>query len=412
MKKAVMAFFVSCFCFCSLFNAVSYGDELKVVLGNLNDRLKTKFMELEGKMQTASRDLSAKGMTGPSAREVLCGLCAADPNVIDCIIIDKSGEILVAEPEKYRSYEGTSVKYQAQIKEMLEKKKPVLTNLFEPIEGGNAVAFQYPIIGQDGEFCGSVSMLLDVYGLIKGMVSGQIKDKNCMVWVMQADGTIIYDPDPNQVNKNIFNDDLFRPFVSLIFFSREVAEKKEGTGSYEFYAAGLKDQEMTSKQAVWETFSFAGAEWRLVAVEIERFTTRDIVIKREVQTAISVLNTLNAKVESGEMTLDQAKKLGADIIRDMRYGDNNEGYFFVDTVEGVNVVLFGRKDVEGQNRYEAVMKGIYYVKEIINKAINGGGYTDYWFPKKGAEEPLRKRAYSLLFEPFGWVVGTGYYLED
>jgi len=113
------------------------------------------------------------------------------------------------------------------------------------------------------------------------------------------------------------------------------------------------------------------------------------------------------------MTLEQAKKLGAELLRGLRYGDNNEGYFFADTTEGVNVVLYGDKKIERINRYNANINGIFYVQEIIAKGMQpAGGYADYWFPKKGGKEPLEKRAYSMLFKPFGWVVGTGYYLED
>jgi methyl-accepting chemotaxis protein len=53
--------------------------------------------------------------------------------------------------------------------------------------------------------------------------------------------------------------------------------------------------------------------------------------------------------------------------------------------------------------------GNFYIKELISAGIDGGGYSEYWFPKLGEEEAVPKRSYSLLFEPFGWVIGTGYY---
>ena len=42
----------------------------------------------------------------------------------------------------------------------------------------------------------------------------------------------------------------------------------------------------------------------------------------------------------------------------------------------------------------------------------GGGYTEYWFPKEGQTEASPKRAYSKYYEPFGWVVGTGNYTDN
>ena len=137
-------------------------------------------------------------------------------------------------------------------------------------------------------------------------------------------------------------------------------------------------------------------------------SSQDLLIKSEVETAVSMLQTVYAKYTRGEMTLAQAKKLGADILRELRYG--TDGYFWADTTEGVNVVLYGRKDVEGRNRLEDKDPRVFfYVKAFLAKAKVGGGYVEYLFPKKGQSTPRAKRSYVLPFEPFGWVVGSGYY---
>lgn len=134
-------------------------------------------------------------------------------------------------------------------------------------------------------------------------------------------------------------------------------------------------------------------------------------IKNEVATMISILEIYYDKYENGEMTLEQSKTLAADVLRKARYG--KDGYFWVDTSKGMNIVLLG-KDSEGKNRYNLQdTKGNYMIQEIINNGMkDGGGYTDYWFPKSGENEPLPKRAYSLYFKPFDWVVGTGNYVDD
>jgi len=138
----------------------------------------------------------------------------------------------------------------------------------------------------------------------------------------------------------------------------------------------------------------------------------DAVIKGQVETAVSMLDAINKKVEAREMTLVKGKKLAADLLRDLRYGTDKQGYFWADTTEGINVVLYGKKEIEGKNRLNDEVKGVKYVQEIIKKAQQGGGFTDYFYPKKNEQEPKSKRAYSLEFKPFNWVVGTGYYLED
>jgi methyl-accepting chemotaxis protein len=137
-------------------------------------------------------------------------------------------------------------------------------------------------------------------------------------------------------------------------------------------------------------------------------SAQDLLIKNEVETAVSMLQAIFTIHQKGELTLAQAKKLGADLLRELKYG--TEGYFWADTTEGVNVVLYGRKDVEGRNRIEDKDdQGTFYVKEFMAKGKAGGGYIEYWFPKEGQTKSQPKRSYVLLFKPFGWVVGSGYY---
>ena len=133
-------------------------------------------------------------------------------------------------------------------------------------------------------------------------------------------------------------------------------------------------------------------------------------IKNQVENAISLLNAVYAGYERGEYSLDKAKEMGADLLRELRYGDG--GYFWADTYEGVNVVLLGN-DTEGTNRMNAKdTEGNSYMQDIISAGKNpDGGYADYVFPKAGETEPSPKRAYSKAFEPFEWVIGTGNYID-
>lgn len=136
----------------------------------------------------------------------------------------------------------------------------------------------------------------------------------------------------------------------------------------------------------------------------------DDSIKQQVSVVISLLSEINDEYKAGTYTLDEAKKIAADEVRQMRYGD--AGYFWIDQSDGTNVVLLG-SDTEGTNRMETQdAEGYQMIKEIIRVAVeDGGGYTDYVFPKEGETEPSPKRSYSEYFEPFDWVVGTGNYTD-
>ena len=73
----------------------------------------------------------------------------------------------------------------------------------------------------------------------------------------------------------------------------------------------------------------------------------DDSIKEQVGVVISLLSEINNEYKSGKYTLDEAKKIAADEIRQMRYGE--AGYFWVDQSDGKNIVLLG-SSTEGTNR--------------------------------------------------------------
>ncbi len=138
----------------------------------------------------------------------------------------------------------------------------------------------------------------------------------------------------------------------------------------------------------------------------------DARAKGEVETAVSMLQRIFERHQRGEISLDEAKLQGADLLRNLRYG--KDGYFWADTVDGINVVNMGRP-TEGKSRWDQQdAKGKYIARELIKSGMQpGGGFTEYWFPKPDdPSKPLPKRSYTVHFQPFGWVVGTGNYVDD
>jgi len=138
----------------------------------------------------------------------------------------------------------------------------------------------------------------------------------------------------------------------------------------------------------------------------------DRTVKMEVQTAYSLIQDIYNSQQKGELTPEAAKKKAADLVRNLRY--DKENYFWIDTTEGINVVLLGREVSEGKSRYDGKdSQGKLFVREFINQGTQaGGGYTDYTFAKPNQAEALPKRSYTLLFQPYNWVIGTGNWVDD
>lgn len=155
---------------------------------------------------------------------------------------------------------------------------------------------------------------------------------------------------------------------------------------------------------------------RTNATQSEAYRSRleeDIMteLKNETQEAMSICEVMYGRYQAGELTMEEAQKESADIIRELKYNDG-AGYFWVDTSKGINVVLLGR-DTEGQSRWDSVdPNGNYFIQEMIKNGMqSGGGYTNLMFAKPNETEPLPKINYTAYYEPFDWVMGTGVWVD-
>jgi len=149
---------------------------------------------------------------------------------------------------------------------------------------------------------------------------------------------------------------------------------------------------------------------QVLALETTLRDDFDLLIKSEIETAVSMLERIAKLRNSGALSASDAHTFAATLLRDTRYG--KDGYFWADTPKGDNIVLLGGAS-EGTNRLGLKdVNGFELVRAIIAAAMGGGGYTDYWFPRAGETEALPKRGYSMYSPGFDWVVGTGNYTDD
>lgn len=141
------------------------------------------------------------------------------------------------------------------------------------------------------------------------------------------------------------------------------------------------------------------------------FNDYDINVKNQVENIISLLDTIYAYQKKNNLTDDQGKKMASDLIRGITYGGT--GYFWADDYDGINLINPPNPGTEGKSRIDMKdINGKELIREIIQHGREGGGYTDYWYPKPGETEANRKRSYSKAFEPYRWVIGTGNYVDD
>ncbi len=98
-------------------------------------------------------------------------------------------------------------------------------------------------------------------------------------------------------------------------------------------------------------------------------------------------------------------------LANIKFGAN--GYIFGYDSQGVRV-LMGQSDSGIGNNYWTLkdVNGFLLIQDIVKQGKNGGGYTTYYFPKPGEDEPSPKLAYSIYLSQWDIVVGTGFYIDD
>lgn len=137
---------------------------------------------------------------------------------------------------------------------------------------------------------------------------------------------------------------------------------------------------------------------------------------RELNTIVWDMVSSYEKMErAGEMSREQAQQAAIKIIRDIRYGPENKDYFWVNDMNALIVVHPYRPDLHGEEvpdfRYP---KGKNLLEEFVKVVTaDGAGYVDYLFQwQDDPDKIVPKLSYVRGFKPWGWIIGTGLYIQD
>lgn len=129
----------------------------------------------------------------------------------------------------------------------------------------------------------------------------------------------------------------------------------------------------------------------------------------------NVVALYEKKERAGEMTREQAQQEVGGIILALRYGPEKRDYFWINDMRALIVIHPYRPDLRGEAvpdfRYPTGKNLLEEFVKIVK--AQGAGYVDYlWQWQDEPEKIVPKLSYVKGFEPWGWVIGTGLYIED
>ncbi len=152
--------------------------------------------------------------------------------------------------------------------------------------------------------------------------------------------------------------------------------------------------------------------WLLIALGDEAMQAHKNASREHVEVVRGIVAWAHAKESGGKLSRAQAQQLALEAIERLRYNGNE--YFWINDMEPRVVMHPIKPELNGKPVGD--MKdpnGLALFKAFVDKVkADGKGFVAYQWPKPGASSPQDKVAYVQGFEPWGWVIGSGVYVDD
>jgi methyl-accepting chemotaxis protein len=142
-----------------------------------------------------------------------------------------------------------------------------------------------------------------------------------------------------------------------------------------------------------------------------RLEERKTQLSNAGEMAASIAKEYAALAAAGTLPLDEAKKQALARTRALRFGASGYLVIYDDKTvlmhpikqELVGTAIANTVDPEGHKPY---------VDGIAATRGNGAGFIEYLWAKPGSQQPEPKLTYIQAYQPWGWYVMTGLYIDD
>jgi methyl-accepting chemotaxis protein len=155
-----------------------------------------------------------------------------------------------------------------------------------------------------------------------------------------------------------------------------------------------------------------GAAVLLGSKRAQMMEDRQASTRRLVESASGVLERFHALEVKGELTREQAQAGALGVLRTLRYGGSE--YFWVNDLQPRMVMHPVKPELDGKPLADFQdPNGVHLflnMVEVVRRS--GAGFVDYQWARPGSERPVDKTSFVQGFAPWGWVLGSGIYVDD
>ncbi len=159
--------------------------------------------------------------------------------------------------------------------------------------------------------------------------------------------------------------------------------------------------------------------WGLIQIRLAKIIENSLLQSEKLMvveltnTAYSLLENYQLRVNRGELTQEDALERAKERLRNFRYGDQGNGYFWIVNSKYISIMhpFSGREGLSDYGLADEMEN--YYVRDIVQVALrDGSGFIEYMYPDPVTNTVQTKITYLRYFEPWDWIIGTGIYFDE
>ncbi|MCB1920606.1 MAG: cache domain-containing protein [Candidatus Competibacteraceae bacterium] len=139
---------------------------------------------------------------------------------------------------------------------------------------------------------------------------------------------------------------------------------------------------------------------------------REQELRHLTETAMGIMERFHELAVAGTLSQEEAQKTAAAVIKTLRY--EKQEYFWINDMYPRMIMHPTKPALDGKplDDLKDPTGKLLFVEFVKVVKQNGAGFVSYLWPKPGSEQPVPKLSYVKGFEPWGWIVGTGVYIDD
>jgi len=140
--------------------------------------------------------------------------------------------------------------------------------------------------------------------------------------------------------------------------------------------------------------------------------SNQVALQHQVEVAHKVLTWAQGLEASGALPRADAQRLAKDAVARLRYGAGD--YFWINDMTPRMVMHPIKPEMNGSDLSDYKdPNGLPLFKAMVDVAAkDGAGLVAYQWPKPGLAAPQDKISYVMAFQPWGWVIGSGVYVDN